>query len=301
MLICDLLNKNNISLYNCDGLVVNSKEYSIFNDSTFRLSELKEIVDLIHDCGKMAILSIDRIIEEFELDEFKNYLGLVFDLDFDYYSFSDLAVINYVIDNQLCVNLIYDSKTMSTCYNDLVFYKDIFKNFNNNSKMYAIISNELTLVDVIENSSAKNGGFVVYGYHQIFYSRRLIFNSYAKYKKIMSDGEVVLNLNDKLLLAKEEFRNEMYPIYQSDFGTFVYNAKKFCAFKELDQLDELCFVKINSQFIEEVELLEVVNIYNQLLKNGYSEELESKLLAIDSNITKGFLYQDSVLLKAGEK
>lgn len=301
MLICDLLNKNSISLYNCDGLQVNSKEFSLFNDKTFTLDELEELVSLIHQNNKKVILAIDRIIEEFELNKFYDYLSKVMSLPIDYYSFSDLSVINYVIDNKLNVKLIYDSKTMSTSFNDCSLYGDLFKRFGNESVVYPIISNELTLDDVVKNASATRCGFVLYGYHQIFYSRRLIFNSYINYKKMMSKEEVALKLTDKLLHLQEEFRSEFYPIYQSEFGTFVYNAKKFCAFKEVQELSGLEIYKINGQFINEDDLLKVVNIYNTLLRDGYSESLENELIDLDNNVTKGFLYQESFLLKEGEK
>ena len=42
-------------------------------------------------------------------------------------------------------------------------------------------------------------------------------------------------------------------------------------------------------------------IYNTLLRDGYSESLENELIDLDNNVTKGFLYQESFLLKEGEK
>lgn len=298
MLVCDLLSKDNIYKYECDTLVVNSSEYSLFNDKTFSLNELEEVVDLIHRTSKKAILSIDRIIEEFEINDFYSYLSKCFSINFDYYSFSDLSVINYVIDNNLSVNLIYDSKTLSSNSHDCKLYSELLRKFNNKSNIYPIISNELTLDDIVINSNAANVGVVVYGYHQIFYSRRLIFSSYINYKKNVRHEEIDDKLPNSLHHLKEEFRDELYPIYQSKFGTFVYTAKKFCLFEELDKLSNIFMFKINGQFITENDLLRVVSIYNNLLNNAnLKEKLNDELLDIDNKLTKGFLFQDSVLLK----
>lgn len=298
MLVCDLLNKDNIDKYECDALVVNSSEYSVFNDKTFVLDELEEVFFLIHKASKKAILSIDRIIEEFEVDDFYVFLSKCFSINFDYYSFSDLSVINYVIEHNLNVNLIYDSKTLSSNSYDCKLYSELLTKFNNQSHIYPIISNELTLDDIILNSNTTNVGVVVYGYHQIFYSRRLIFSSYINYKNNIRHEEFSEKLPNKLLHLKEEFRDELYPIYQSKFGTFVYTAKKFCLLEELDKLTNVFIHKINGQFIDEDDLLRVVSIYNRLLNDkDLKEKLKDELLDVDNNLTKGFLFQDSVLLK----
>ena len=73
MLICDLLNKYNIEKYNVDGLIINSYEYSCFTQPTFKVDELEEVVNLVKMVNKKVFISADRIIEEFEVDDFYKY------------------------------------------------------------------------------------------------------------------------------------------------------------------------------------------------------------------------------------
>ena len=286
MLICDLLNKYNIEKYHVDGLIINSYEYSCFTQPTFKVDELEEVVNLVKRVNKKVFISADRIIEEFEVDDFYKYLNYLNTLGIDYLIFSDLCVLDYCQHNDYCFKLLFDSKTMITNKYDAMIYKDM--------NVDVMIANELTIEDMIKISEAGNTCLEIYGYHQIFYSRRRIFDSYNQYNH---DNYPYSN---KKFNLQEEFRSEFYPIYQNQYGTFVYSSSRFMMMTELSDFENIKLFKINGNFIEENELLDILDIYSQALNGGNLEELEKQLLSINDNITKGFLHNKSILLKGEE-
>src|SRR5690554_1988024 len=126
----------------------------------------------------------------------------------------------------------------------------------------------------------------------MFYSRRQLLSNYSKFKK--EDRNLI---NQELRIVEEKRDNE-YPIFESKNGTFIYTSFIYCLFKELKELDELKFIRINTSFIEEAKILKIIEIYSQFLKDfSRADELYEELKLIDNRIDSGFLYKGSVILK----
>ncbi|HHX00457.1 MAG TPA: hypothetical protein GX740_04045, partial [Acholeplasmataceae bacterium] len=150
--------------------------------------------------------------------------------------------------------------------------------------------------EIKEVVKAKNTMMEVYGFHQMFYSRRALLSNYEKFR-----GEE-LGLTDKKLIIEEEKRDHSYPIYESKHGTFIYTSYIYCLFKELSELKDLVFIRVNPTFLKEEKVFQVLDIYSELLEDfSKAEELYEKLKLVDSRIDSGFLYKKSVLLKEGVK
>jgi len=284
-ILVDILSSERLSEYNAKGYIAASLEYSCHNGKTFSLNELKKVSEYVKENNKIFVVNIDRIIEEDELDKLHTYLDQLLTLDIDYFIYSDFAILRYFLKKGLTKKLIYDPKTLITNYYDANIHA---KEFNS----LVAISNELTLDEIKEVSKAKNCLMEVYGFHQMFYSRRALLSNYAKFKNF-SD-----NLQNEKLVIKEENRDNLYIIYESKHGTFIYTPYIYCLFKELSELPDLKFIRINSNFLEEDKIIQVVNIYNELLLDfTKKDELYAKLQEIDARIDSGFLYKKSILLK----
>lgn len=287
-LIADLLSIEKIDKYNCDGLILNIDKFSVFNDKKFTVDEVKLVSDKIKKINKLLIVNIDKIIEENQTEELYNILDQLFNIDIDYYIYSDLSVLSYFMERSSTNKLIYDAKTMITSPGDSSFYRDL--------GVLTIVSNELSLGQVKEISEIGNACLEVYGYHQIFYSRRKLLSIFNEFNE--SDYQI----KDRVLHIKEEMRDSLYPIYQSDNGTFVYTNYIYCAFLDIvDFYNNFKFLKVNSMFINEDKILQVIDIYRNFIDKKYEslEEEFNKLLAIDDNLSNGFLKGSSFLLKEG--
>ncbi|MBO4667144.1 MAG: U32 family peptidase, partial [Bacilli bacterium] len=279
--------------FKCDGLIINAKLYSTFNDITYSLYEINNIIKKIKDSKKKVLINVNRIIPENEIESFKKIILDVINKT-DYLIYSDLAVLN-IIPKNLHDKLIYDSKTLICNKEELVAfptnafisphlsYKEI-RDFNNGSKKYALD---------------------VFGYLEMMYSRRPLLSL------VMPRGKVKTNT---LYTLKEETRTNSYKIYEvkrqkNNYGTFIYNEGIYTLFKELRELkDNVLMIRINSMFLGDI-IDKVISIYNKYFQeiskgtiDNYKEEFYyAKITSLLENnhllLTRGFLDQESVLLK----
>lgn len=284
----DLKKGANISDYLCDGFIVSSYEFSCYNDDVYSIDEALLVKELVKKNNKEIILNIDRIITEDDLDDLVIYLEKVIN-EFDYFIFSDMSIRYYFEEKGMVDKLIYDPKTLVASSNEL--------NINQENNIKVILANELSFDEIKEicNKSIANVNLCVFGYHQMFYSKRSLISLYKEFFNISEE------LKNKKLYLKEELRNEFYPIYESSKGTFIYTDYLYCMFSELLEIKEkLGFIRINGMFIEENKYQKIVNIYHRLLLNEDPNHLFDELKEIDSNLSKGFLLSKSVLLKGAE-
>ena len=292
LIISDYLNDNSLKL-KCDGLIINSKLFSTFNDVTFSLYEISSIIKKIKDSKKKVIINVNRIIPENEVDNFKKIISSLI-TSVDYLIYSDLAVLN-IIPKSLHYKLIYDSKT-------LICNKEELSAFPTN----AFISQALSFSEIKEfEKGEKKYCLDVFGYLEMMYSRRPLLSL------VMPRGKVKSNT---LYTLKEETRSEAYKIYETkrqktNYGTFVYHSGIYAILKELKDIkDNILIIRVNSMFLGNI-IDKVINIYSKYLTeiardtlDSYKEEfflakLNSLLENNHLSLTRGFLDQESVLLK----
>lgn len=282
--LVDLKSIENIDKYQTDGFIASSKEYSCHNDRCYTYDELSIISEFTKKNNKLFIVNIDRIVEEEELDLVKAYIDKLLELNVDYFIYGDFSILMYFKEKNLTYKLIYDPKTMITNYHEACFHKQ----FNS----LVSINNELTLEEIKDVIKAKNTIMEVYGFHQMFYSRRQLLSNYSKFKN------KELDIVEKELSIVEEKRDNEYPIYESSNGTFIYTPYIYCLFKELVELGDLKFIRINSIFLNEEKVLKVLELYNALLNDfSKADNLYKELELLDNRISSGFLYKKSILLK----
>lgn len=288
-ILVDLKSLESIDRYQADGFIISSEKYSCYNDYCFSWSVIEEIANYCHQKNILFIVNIDRIIEEEELDSLYQYLDQCLRIGVDYFIYSDFAILNYFKKKNLTNKLIYDSKTMITNSQDAIIHKNL--------KSLVVISNELNLEELSEVVKVGNGILEVYGFHQMFYSKRPLLSTYSAFQ---AKGRV---LDNKKLLIKEELRDDLYPIYQSLHGTYIYTPYVYCIFKELLKLkDNLKMIRINSMFIEENKIIQILTIFRQLLNNENDIDfLYKQLETINPNIRPGLLYNQSILKKETEQ
>ena len=175
-LIIDLQKINKIKSYEVDGLIINLEGFSTFNGIKFSLNQLDEITKIIKSSGKKIFINIDRLYGEDDLGQLYELFNVLKNIEYDYIIFSDFAVYYYFNKNNDLKRLIYDAKTMGTNTDDLNFYKE------KNIKVF--VANELSKKQIKLLSETNNGCFEVFGYHQIFYSKRPILSLFQEFDKI---------------------------------------------------------------------------------------------------------------------
>lgn len=283
----------NLKSYAADGLIFSHAFLTDEDEALFTIEEIKEIVDFTKEQNKESILNLNRLFHEYELEELKEYIDLFIHMDIDAFIFSDLAVYTIFETYHMQHKLIYHARTMITSAADALFWKK--KNVKS-----VFVSNELTLEEINEIVSVGNIAVEVYGHHQIFASKRDLLSLYFTYTKNEKRQRKF-----KKYTIQEELRNEKYPILENHHGTVIYSAFKYAILEELKSLEHNPeYIYINSIFIVEEELLEIVSLYKTVMESHFEAQIThdaaKRLAALDPNIYTGFLYKKTKLTKGDD-
>lgn len=275
MIITEVKSKQ-LDKYNADLLILPTI-FSTVKNITFTLDEIKKLN------RNDICLKVDKIITEEEVESLDEFIQETSKLNIKYYVYTDLAVLYLLKKYKLDDKCMYFSKTINCSKTDISEY--------NKMGIKCLVSTELTLDEIKEISDLENNIIYTYGYSNIFYSKRKLVSLYKDYANL--DYEC----KDKLYTLKEETREERYPILENNNGTFIYTPYIYTLFHEIDKINKNNYFYIDSTFIEEEDLLEVLNIYNEGMNKGFSTDLINKLLKVNRNIGKGFLYLKPSILK----
>jgi len=283
MLITEIKNKKNLNKYDVDGIIFCYKKFHTFASDPLKKQEIVGFVDKIHNFSKKAILKIDKIIEESEVEELKKFLDFVITTDIDYYIFSDMVILYYFMEKHLTSKLIYSAKTLNCSYNDSLYFKSL--------DVAVMASNELSLKNLKDLDSLGNLVIDGYGFTNIFYSRRKLLSLFKqKNKKFFKIR------NKTFFITEEKREKDYYPIIENNAGTFIFTPHKYCIYKELLELKNLFMFKIESFLISEADLFAIIAIYKKLIVGNINDELYQELINIDANISQEFLYRKSLIL-----
>lgn len=292
IVVSDYINDNSLKL-KCDGLIINSRLYSTFNDETFPLTKIQSLIKKIKDNKKKVLINVNRIIPENEIEKYKEIILSLIDV-IDYMIYSDLGLLN-IIPSDKYDKLIYDSKTLICSKEEL----NVFPT-------KAFISQSLSFEEIKDFLNGDiNFAIDVFGYLEIMYSRRPLLSL------VLPRGRAKTNT---LYNLKEETRNENYKIYETkrqknNYGTFIYNDGIYVLLKELKEIiNKVFLIRINSMFLTDI-IDKIVTVYNKYLNDLYKGTLDNykeefyyaKINSILENnhlkMTRGFLDQESILLK----
>jgi len=282
MLVTELKSLDNISKYNVGVLILPTK-FSSYSDFVIKLEQLKQLEQLNLFNNKQIALKLDKIITEYELEQLELFIKQTINYSISYYIFTDMSVYYILRKYNLETKAVFFSKTINCSTYDIKEY--------NKLNIKCLVSTELQLEDLIKISNLENNFIYTYGYFNIFYSKRKLLSLYKQYSNLDYNPQ---NIKYNLL---EETRKEYYPAIENNNGTFIYSSYCLLLFKELMQLNKNNYFYIDSNFIEEDKLLNIINVYNKLINNGYSEELLNEIKQIDENIGTSFMYLKPEILK----
>ena len=167
----------------------------------------------------------------------------------------------------------------------LVIYQDhlnlsILSNkfYNDMGINYAYISSDITKEEIRDiKLNTKSKLFITaYGYVPIFYSRRYLLSNYFEYI-------------DKSYKKDVFYLDNEYPIKESDFGTIIYSNKIINLINELDKLDFIDYIVMDSFNIDRQEFNEMVNkfINKDKVEDTYTGFLDKKTIYKVKNSNEG--------------
>lgn len=281
MLITEIKSKDKIDKYNVDVLILPTK-FSSTSDFIVDINQLQLFAN------KKIALKMDNAICENELNELENFIVSTLNNDILFYIFTDMSVYYFLKKYNIENKAVYFAKTINCSTYDIKQY--------NSMNIKCLISTELTIDDIINISNLENNFIFTYGYFNILYSKRKLLSLYKNYSNLNYNVKNDKEIANKFYLL-EETRNEYYPIIENNNGTFIYAPYAYLLFKEIELVNKNNYFYIESIFLTEEDLFKIINIYNQVFKNGVNEELLNEIISINENIGNSFLYLKPEILK----
>ena len=276
-----------IELYsNADGYLLGNGSFCVRYNHSFNNQELVSANKLIKELKKNIYININKIFQEGDLANLREYLLFIKELEVDGIFFSDFAVL------KLCQELNIDDKcimyheTYPTNTNDL----EVLLSFN----LKGVIMSKEVEIETLRNATRFNNvGMISFGHLEIFNSKRRLLETYKEEHRLNYD---LVNSYD--VRVKEMTRDNLYPLFQDQNGTniftdFVYSSLK--DFKELLDLNMKYFI-IDTIFLDRDYSLKVLNIFNDL-RNNLEVDLDKFYEESIYPLGSGFLHLDVGLIK----
>ena len=258
-----------LTSYNIDGFIVPIKNLSANQSFEVDYKDLELVIDKIKN--KEVILLINKMMHSSDIELLREVLKKTSTLKVDKIMYYDNSV--YMLSQELKLNIplvIYqDHLNLSILSNK--FYNDMGIN-------YAYISSDITKEEIRDiKLNTKSKLFITaYGYVPIFYSRRYLLSNYFEYI-------------DKSYKKDVFYLDNEYPIKESDFGTIIYSNKIINLINELDKLDFIDYIVMDSFNIDRQEFNEMVNkfINKDKVEDTYTGFLDKKTIYKVKNSNEG--------------
>ena len=258
-----------LTSYNIDGFIVPIKNLSANQSFEVDYKDLELVIDKIKN--KEVILLINKMMHSSDIELLRKVLKKTSTLKVDKIMYYDNSV--YMLSQELKINIplvIYqDHLNLSILSNK--FYNDMGIN-------YAYISSDITKEEIRDiKLNTKSKLFITaYGYVPIFYSRRYLLSNYFEYI-------------DKSYKKDVFYLDNEYPIKESDFGTIIYSNKIINLINELDKLDFIDYIVMDSFNIDRQEFNEMVNkfINKDKVEDTYTGFLDKKTIYKVKNSNEG--------------
>lgn len=268
-----------------DSFVIGEEKFALRLACEFKKEELKRAIDIIHQAGKKAYVSVNKIYHNKDLVGLVEYLKYVEKLKPDAIIFGEPTIITVVREENLNLKLQWDPHTLATNSYSCNF-------FGKRGAYRTCLSKELT-IEEIENIAKKSSYEIevqVQGMLCMFQSTRKLIDNYFSYNKKEDYVEKYKN-NRKLFLYSKD-RDERYPIFEDSNGTHIMSAKDICAIEYLDRLIKsgVSALKIDGILKSEKYITEVTTIYRDAI-DLYYENFE------DYQEEKNDFYNDIELIK----
>ena len=272
MIMPDNINQimDNIDLY--DGLILSLDKYSVNSRYTLSLDEIKDIITKLDN--KDIFISINKNIENNELDDLEKILLELNSLNIKGVLYSDVALLTY--KELLNYDLVWANDHLVTNYETINYW-------NSFGVKYAYLSSGLNINEI--NSITKKSKcrlFVnLFGYQSMFVSKRHIVKNYL--------DNFNINSNSDVYFMKKE--GKTYPIIDKNY-TYAYSNNIYNGIKEYFNIKCEYYV-VNGFLIDNINFTKILSIIGNLSL----ENVEDSALQINdifTNIDTGFLYQNVV-------
>lgn len=195
--------------------------------------------------------------------------------------FQDFGVLEICQENDYHFEMIYSPDTLNTNQATLNYLSMLGIDS-------AFLAREIPLdekVIIAKNSNLKTMT-QIHGVEYMAYSKRKLLSNYFKEIKLNKS----VSMNDGIVIQASGVDYGCH-IYEDKFGCHILSKKQLCCLDILSSFMDFDYLYIESLFIDDLKLVEIVNLYQDALKsigNGtygkVSKELLPQLYRLESDV-----------------
>lgn len=269
-----------------NSFIIGLKDYSV-NYYELDCLEIEKLLDKYKDIE--LFVSINKNIFNFDLNDLKEKLIYLSNLNIKGILFYDLSVLNLVKKLNLNMDLCIHQTHMVTNYNICNYY------FNKNVK-YAYLSTEITKDEIEEISRKSDISLMTYliGHVVVSHSKRKLLSNYYEYFK--------KNKKNDLNIMHEKNKETKYYIQENNLGTNILTydvlngTRAFLSLK-----DKVSYGILDTNLIDDLVFLEVLSLYKLNIDNKISDlDLIKKVEELIGSY-EGFFFQKTIYKVIHEK
>ena len=255
----DLYSENDIN-----GFFLGIENFSINFNNFVKLQDLEDYINIIKKNNKEVYISLNKLYYDEDIKKLKDLILKISKYNIDGISFCDVGVYNIVKENNLSINLIWDSFHLGTNYETVNFW-------NKRGVNSAILSTEILSDEIIEIKKNTDAaiGVNLYGYLNMVTSSRSLLTNYFKYTNIKKES-------DKYLM---EVNGEKYPITEVNGESNIFSSKVLNGIMYLPKLIEnnIDFIYLNDYLLNPIKFYNVVEAFCTLRIAPNDKEYVQKL------------------------
>ena len=195
-----------------DSFLIVSKKYSCFHLNGLCDRSILRLVDTIRERKKKVYVLLDRVMFNEDLENLKTLLYKLEERRCDGYFCSDLGVMRLLYEMNIINKCIYYSQTQIVSTLELKAYLDL-------GVKTVFVSKDLSLEDILKVSKKLSLGVNVFGYRNLFYSRRKLLTAYKD--EFNLKGKFSKSDKYKIRELKREAKSI---IYEDFYGTYVFTS-----------------------------------------------------------------------------
>lgn len=285
--------------YGADAVYAGGSRFNLRTlGDNFTIKELQAAADYAHSIKKKFYLTLNAIINENELEDFKAYIDEIKNIEFDAVIISDPGIMQ-IIKKIIPDMRIHISTQASVSNHETVNFWGALGASRVN------VARELSLKEVAQICKKSNTEIEVFvhGALCISYSGRCMLSKYLSGRDA-NKGECSHTCRWKYYLMEEKRPNTFFPIDQDKRGTYIYNSRDLCLIDKLDMVVNTGAdsIKIEGRMKSENYVSTVTWVYRaalDLIKNGeFNRQKKSALLkeldkTTHRTFTSGFMFSGS--------
>lgn len=272
--------------------VVGTDVFSCRQAISLDYERLQEVKNKVGKKAKLYVL-VNALVEQRYIEELEQHLKRLHDIKIDGLLFQDFAVLQICKEQQYSFDLLYAPDTLNTNAATLSCLQE-------QGVTGAFLAREIPLVEKqsIQQALSIPCMIQIHGVEYMAYSKRKLLDNYYH----VIDRKYGTSKEDEITILANNTKDPCH-IYQDQYGTHILTVNQLCGLDVLSSLVEFEYGYIESLYLSEMQLVEIVHLYKQglaAIENGtygkVSKELMPLLHQLDASVQyyHGFLFDQTV-------